>query len=135
MKATIKTKTSTPADADVRTDLSEEALKRAFGDNLFYVYAKFTALATKQDDYLALAYTVRNHLLHRWLSTAEAYIRQKARTVTYFSAEFLLEPHLGDNFLNLRITDLIRKAVSDLGLIYEALPGQDEVLTHPRKTL
>ncbi len=72
-----------------RTGLNRDALRRAFLDNLFCVQGKFPALATKHDYYMALAYTVRDRLLQRWISTAAAYTRQGSRTVAYLSAEFL----------------------------------------------
>ena len=58
---------------DDRVALSKEAFKHAFLDNLFYVQGKIPALATKRDYYMALAYTVRDRMLHRWISTAETY--------------------------------------------------------------
>ena len=109
-----------------RTDSSKEALKRSFLDNLFYVQGKFTALATKQDYYLALAYTVRDRMLQRWVNTAETYTQEGSRTVAYLSAEFLLGPHLGNNLLNLGIDREVRQAIRELGLSYEELLGQEE---------
>ncbi|MDR3395346.1 MAG: glycogen/starch/alpha-glucan phosphorylase [Parasulfuritortus sp.] len=114
------------SNEDDRTGLSKEALKRAFLDNLFYYQGKFPALATKNDYYMALAYTVRDRLLHRWISTAETYTTTQARTVAYFSAEFLLGPHLGNNLLNLGIYDEARLAMRELGLNFEEILGQEE---------
>ena len=125
MKANVNTKKIKTIDEDVHIGLSKEALKSDFLDNLFYAQGKFPALATKHDYYLALAYTVRDRLLHRWISTAETYTRQQDRTVAYFSAEFLLGPHLGNNLLNLGISDQVRQAISELGLIYEEVLGQE----------
>jgi starch phosphorylase len=125
MKANVNSKKIYSIDDDGHTGLSKEALKSAFLDNLFYVQGKFPALATKHDYSLALAYTVRDRLLQRWISTAETYTREKSRTVAYFSAEFLLGPHLGNNLLNLGIADQVRQAISELGLIYEELLGQE----------
>lgn len=117
----------TPHDLDdQRTGLSKTALKRAFLDNLFYVQGKFPALATKQDYYLALAYTVRDRMLQRWINTAETYTQAGSRTVAYLSAEFLLGPHLGNNLLNLGIDGQVREAMRELGLSYEELLGQEE---------
>ena len=62
---------------DERTSLSKEAFKHAFLDNLFYMQGKFPALATKRDYYMALAYTVRDRMLQRWISTAAAYTQQR----------------------------------------------------------
>ncbi len=110
---------------DNRTGLNKDALKRAFLENLYYVQGKFPELATKHDYYMALAYTVRDRLLHRWISTAEDYTRHGSRTVTYFSAEFLLGPHLGNNLINLGIEDTARQAIRELGLSFEELLGQE----------
>ena len=110
---------------DNRTGLNKGALRRAFLDNLYYVQGKFPALATKHDYYMALAYTVRDRLLQRWISTAEEYTRQGSRTVTYFSAEFLLGPHLGNNLINLGIQEEARQAIRELGLSFEELLGQE----------
>jgi starch phosphorylase len=110
---------------DDRTGLGKEALKRAFLDNLFYIQGKFPALATMKDYYMALAYTVRDRLLQRWISTAATYTRQGSRTVAYLSAEFLLGPHLGDNLINLGIYEQVRQAIRELGLSFEELLGQE----------
>ena len=109
-----------------RTGLSKDAFKRAFLDNLFYVQGKFPALATRNDYYMALAYTVRDRLLQRWVSTAAAYTSQGSRTVAYFSAEFLLGPHLGNNLINLGIYDPVRQAIRELGLNFEELLATEE---------
>jgi len=66
---------SSPLD-DVRTGLSLPAISRAFAENLFYVQGKFPAIATKNDLYMALAYTVRDRLLHRWINTIETYLQK-----------------------------------------------------------
>jgi starch phosphorylase len=97
---------------DERTSFSKEALKSAFLDNLFYVQGKFPALATQTDYYMALAYTVRDRMLQRWISTAAAYTRQGSRTVCYLSAEFLMGPHLGNNLINLGIYDQVKQAIT-----------------------
>src|SRR6202035_5465703 len=111
---------------DDRIALSKEGFKHAFLDNLFYVQGKIPALATKRDYYMALAFTVRDRMLHRWISTAETYTTHGSRTVAYLSAEFLMGPHLGNNLLNLGITEEVRQEVRELGLdIDEVLACED----------
>jgi glycogen phosphorylase len=111
---------------DDRTGLSIETLKRAFLDNLFYIQGKFPEIATSHDHYMALAYTVRDRLLQRWISTNETYAKTEVRTVAYLSAEFLTGPHLGNNLLNLGIYDQLQQAVSELGLDLETLLEEEE---------
>ena len=111
---------------DIRTGASVEALKQAICDNLFYVLAKFPAVATRNDQYLAVAYTVRDRLLERWISTARNYLAQKSRTVCYLSAEYLLGPQLGNNLINLGLFEQMRQAVRELGLDLSQLLDQEE---------
>ena len=86
---------------------------------------KFPALATRSDYYMALAYTVRDLIMQRWISTAATYTQHGSRTVSYLSAEFLMGPHLGNNLLNLGIYDQVEDAIAELGLNLEDLLGQE----------
>ncbi|MGE0383288.1 MAG: glycogen/starch/alpha-glucan phosphorylase [Gammaproteobacteria bacterium] len=103
-----------------------EEIKRDFLEKLLFMQGKFPALATRRDYYLALAHLVRDRLLHRWISTAAEYTRCGSRTVAYLSAEFLMGPHLGNNLVNLGILDDVARAVSDLGLDFDALLQSEE---------
>ncbi|MBV9492340.1 MAG: glycogen/starch/alpha-glucan phosphorylase [Verrucomicrobia bacterium] len=115
-----------PAIEDDRTGVSVETLKRALADNLFYVQGKFRAIATKNDLYMALAYTVRDRQLHRWISTVENYLKQKEpKVVCYLSAEFLLGPRLGNTLINLGIYDQVRQAAEECGVDLEELLEQE----------
>jgi len=127
----VSTALPLPASSSVRPDrdrvsLGKESLKRAFLDNLYYIQGKFPALATRKDYYLALAYTVRDRMMQRWISTAACYTAGGSRTVAYLSAEFLMGPHLANNLLNLGIHDVVRQAVSELGLNLEELLRQED---------
>lgn len=110
---------------DDRTGTSVETLKRAFADNLFYVQGKLEALATKDDFYMALAYTLRDRILKRWLKTLETYyIYGNDKVVYYLSAEFLMGRHLGNSLINLHLHEKVRQAVEESGL------DLDEILEH-----
>jgi starch phosphorylase len=115
---------SAPSD-DVRTGLSVEALKRAIHDNLLYLQGKFPQVATRNDYYMAVAYSVRDRLLNRWINTARTYFEERSRTVCYFSAEFLLGPQLENNLLNLGIESQVRQAAEELGFDWQALVQQE----------
>ena len=111
---------------DDRTGTSHETLRRALLDNLFYVQGKFPEIATNNDYYMALAYTVRDRLLHRWVKTVETWLHNKVKVVCYLSAEFLMGPHLGNNLLNLDLEDPVRQAVETAGLDFDKLLKQEE---------
>lgn len=101
---------------DTRTAMSRATIRRAFLDHLFYTKGKLLPTASGNDLYQALAYTVRDRLVQRWISTAEAWLGKPTRTVAYLSAEFLLGPHLANNLVNLGIFDEVREALQELGL-------------------
>jgi starch phosphorylase len=119
-------KRNIPASESARTGLGIEAIKRGFTENLFCIQARFPAVATRNDYYQALAYTVRDRLLARWIKTSETYKIHASRTVCYLSAEFLLGPHLGANLLNLGISDTVWEAMGELGLDLDELLEQEE---------
>ena len=103
----------------IRTGLSVDSLKRAFADNLFYVQGRSGLIATPNDLYMSLAYTVRDRMLNRYVQTIHQYIRNVTankglKSVAYLSAEFLLGPHLGNNLVNLGIVDEVRSALTEL---------------------
>jgi len=100
---------------DDRTGLDVETLRRAIQDNLFYRCGNVPRVATRSDYYLAVAYTVRDRLMQRWLSTARALLDQPTRVVCYLSAEYLLGPSLGNALLNLGIREQVAQAVASLG--------------------
>jgi starch phosphorylase len=126
MNPIINTPSDSPGVEDDRTGLSVETLRRALAENLFYVQGKFRAIATKNDLYMALAYTVRDRLLQRWINTLETYIKQKqSKVVCYLSAEFLLGPRLGNSLINLGINDRVRQAVEESGLDLNELLEQE----------
>jgi len=124
--------TPSPVDVAVSTALAKdrnandiESLKRAFLNNLFYVQGKPVSLATQHDYYMALAYLVRDRMLHRWNGTVESYTQHRARTVCYLSAEFLMGPHLGNNLINMGLYDQVKQAMAELGLNFDDLIAQE----------
>ena len=115
-----------PIVEDDRTGLNVETLKRALADNLFYLQGKFPGIASKHDYYMALAYTVRDRMLQRWLATVQTCFKKDVRVVSYLSAEFLVGPHLGNNLINLGIYDQVSQAVAESGLDLQGLIEQEE---------
>ena len=111
---------------DIRTGLKVETLQRAIVDNLFYTQGRLPEFATSHHWYMALALTVRDRMLDRWVRTARRMVRQRAKMVSYLSAEFLMGPQLGNNLINLGIYDEARKAVENLGLSLDKLEDQEE---------
>jgi len=110
----------------IRTGSSAESIRLAFLDNLFYVQGRFLEVASIDDQYQALAFTIRDRLLHRWVSTVQTYQRINPRTVCYLSAEYLPGPYLGSNLLSLGLVENTRAALAGLGLNLDALIAHED---------
>src|SRR4051794_2306840 len=93
-------------------------------EKLYVELAKFPGVATKNDNYLALSYVVRDRLLHRWVDSARAVLVSKQRTVVYLSAEYLIGPQLGSNLQALGLEGTARKALEGTSF------SLDELLEH-----
>ena len=96
----------------IRTGLGTDAIAEALIDNLHSLQAKLPQHATRNDWYMALAYTVRDRMLDRYIQTIEAITRADAsvKAVAYLSAEFLTGPHLGNSLINLGIWQAAQQA-------------------------
>lgn len=104
------------ARVPTRTGMTVDAFRRAFKDNLYYLQGKDERLATQHDNYMALAYTVRDRLVHRWIKSMQTHMHRDTRTVSYFSAEFLMGKQLGKNLINSDCWEATQVAMEQSGL-------------------
>jgi starch phosphorylase len=123
--------TSQPIDVrvhveDDRTGVTVSTLKRALADNLYYIQGKDENFATLYDYYMALAYTVRDRLVHRRIKTAQTYFEKDVKTVYYLSAEFLIGRLLLNHLINLGLYDQINQALKESGLSLDDLIEREE---------
>jgi starch phosphorylase len=111
---------------NVRTGTAPEAIAEALIDNLRYVQAKRPEHATRNDWYMALAYTVRDRMLERYSATVDRIAKSTAKVVAYLSAEFLTGPHLGNSLINLGLRDAAEAALAKAGIDLATLLEQEE---------
>ena len=104
-----------------RTGMTVETFKKAFLDNLYYIQGRNRAFATPYDNYAALAYTVRDRLVHRWLRTEEAQIKANAKMVYYLSAEYLMGRQLAKNLMHIELSEIAAQALDELGIDIEEI--------------
>jgi len=109
----------------VRTATDMDALRRAFADHLQFTQGKDEHSATMHDRYTAVANSVRDRLMRRWILTQQAYYRSDAKRVYYLSLEFLMGKALENNLTNLGLLDNMKAALGGLGLELSDLLGQE----------
>jgi glycogen phosphorylase len=97
------------------------SLKESIIKHLHYTLAKDKYTATKRDLYLAIAYTVRDQMVGRWIKTQQQYYDADSKRVYYLSMEFLIGRTLENSLVNLGLLENCRKAVHDLGFNLDLL--------------
>lgn len=110
---------------DDRTGTDVTTLKQAILDNLYYIVAKTPEIATELDYFTAVAYTVRDRMLAKWITTLESYSRKDLRVVCYLSAEFLMGPYLANNILNLGLSNSFQAGTKALGVDLDEVEEQE----------
>jgi len=83
------------------------------------------ARSTVNDQYLALARTVRHYLMARWLETVRKNRENKAKFVGYLSAEYLLGRQLDNALLATDLHDIAEQALASCGLDLDTLRAQE----------
>ena len=72
--------------------------------------------ATPQELYQAVSFAVRDIITENWIATHDAYDRQDPKIVYYLSMEFLTGRALGNNILNLTLTEQVKEALNELDI-------------------
>ncbi|VDI11092.1 glycogen phosphorylase, muscle form-like isoform X1 [Mytilus galloprovincialis] len=101
-------------------------LKKAFNRHLHYTIVKDRNVATPRDYYLALAHTIRDHLVGRWIRTQQHYYEKDPKRVYYLSLEFYMGRTLANTMVNLGIQSSCDEALYQLGLDIEELEEIEE---------
>ncbi len=90
-------------------------IHQALQNHLIFSSFKTSEVATPRDWYHTASYTVRDHVVERWVKTAESYFRDDPKRVYYLSLEFLIGRMLTNAALNLGIKDELKEGMATLG--------------------
>ncbi|XP_059675256.1 glycogen phosphorylase, liver form isoform X1 [Gavia stellata] len=101
-------------------------LKRGFNRHLHFTLVKDRNVATPRDYYFALAHTVRDHLVGRWIRTQQYYYEKDPKRIYYLSLEFYMGRTLQNTMINLGLQNACDEAVYQLGLDMEELEEIEE---------
>jgi starch phosphorylase len=82
-------------------------------DHLRFTTVKDPREASPRDLYRAMAHSVRDRLVHRWLSTQRTYTERDVKRVYYLSSEFLTGRSLGLCLVNLDLYDAAERLAAE----------------------
>lgn len=95
---------------------NKEDFKQEIVDHVRNFFRKDLKDATPQELYQAVSFAVRDIITQNWIATHSTYDKKDPKTVYYLSMEFLTGRALGNNILNLTLTDKIKEALNELDL-------------------
>ncbi|XP_031428459.1 glycogen phosphorylase, muscle form [Clupea harengus] len=101
-------------------------LKTNFNRHLHFTLVKDRNVSTKRDYYFALAHTVRDHLVGRWIRTQQHYYEKDPKRVYYISLEFYMGRTLQNTMVNLALENACDEAMYQMGLEMEELQEMEE---------
>lgn len=101
-------------------------IKKSFNRHLHYTLVKDRNVATQRDYYIALAHTVRDHLVSRWIRTQQYYYDNDPKRVYYLSLEYYIGRTLSNTMVNLGIQSQCDEALYQLGLNIEELEEMED---------
>ncbi|XP_076355276.1 glycogen phosphorylase-like isoform X1 [Tachypleus tridentatus] len=101
-------------------------VKKTFNRHLHYTLVKDRNVATPRDYFFALAHTVRDHLVSRWIRTQQYYYEKDPKRVYYLSLEYYMGRTLSNTMLNIGIQGACDEAMYQLGLDIEDLEDIEE---------
>lgn len=81
--------------------------------------------ATETDTYMALAATVRDYLVARWLEDQRRQREDQRKAVCYLSAEYLLGRQLDNNLLASGLTEIATEALAACGIDIDTMRAHE----------
>ncbi|WP_413788769.1 glycogen/starch/alpha-glucan phosphorylase [Acidisoma sp.] len=115
---------SDESPAEVRhREISE--MRDAIEQKLYYQVGKNRIAANNRDWYVATALAVRDRVVDGWHRSTDTTYASGAKRVYYMSLEFLIGRLLRDNLGNLGLSDVVRGALDELGVDFDAIRAME----------
>lgn len=117
-----RAKMTPPTDGSITV----ESIKNSIIHHLMSFQGRDPERSGAQDVYRALAYTMRDLMVEKWISTQKTFYAKEKKRVYYLSLEFLIGRSLGNSVTNLGLMETVAQAVEELGFDMEEIRDQEE---------
>ncbi|RJQ75529.1 MAG: glycogen/starch/alpha-glucan phosphorylase [Desulfobacteraceae bacterium] len=101
------------------------SLKDSILHHICYTLGNDPFKPSKYSAFMGLAYSVRDHLIARWIKTQRALYDTLAKRVYFLSLEFLPGRFLKNNLISLQMEDEARRTMADLGFDLDELEEEE----------
>ena len=108
-----------------RQEFDIDSLTLGFAEHLRMTLGDDQHSATMHDKYMALAYTIRDKIINQWIETQQTHYEKDSKRVYYLSLEFLMGRAMGNNIMNMKMEENIKKMLESLGYSLEDLREEE----------
>ena len=98
-------------------------VRKSFNRHLHFTLVKDRNVATPRDYFFALAHTVRDHLVGRWIRTQQHYYERDPKRIYYLSLEFYMGRTLQNTMVNLGLQNACDEAIYQVQSLMAGLLG------------
>lgn len=102
-------------------DPESYSLRNQIAEHLEFRMVKDKNTATQEDTYRAVALSIRDRLIRKWLRTQNHYYKNDVKRVYYLSMEFLMGRLLGNTLINMGFYDEAESILKEMGYDLEEL--------------
>jgi starch phosphorylase len=103
-----------------------EGIKKNIFHHVMSFQGRDPQRADESDIYKAVAYTLRDIMVEKWIKTQKASYAKGKKRVYYLSLEFLIGRSLTNSLINTGLYDEVRKAIEELGFDMNMLREEEE---------
>lgn len=105
---------------------SAEAIKANIIHHLLSFQGRDPERSGATDIYKALAYTIRDIMVEKWIATQKTFYAKSKKRVYYLSLEFLIGRSLVSSLINLGLMDAAKDAIAGLGYDISQISDEEE---------
>ena len=99
----------------------KDFIKNEISGKIRRYFGKTVEKATKREIYTAVAFTIRDEIMEKWVNYRQKADSKPQKELYYLSFEFLMGRAMGNNLMNITETDLYRDALAEMNISLEDL--------------
>ena len=105
---------------------NREAIQQIILDHILSSQGRDPEMAGDKALYLALAHTMRDVLVKKWIATQKSYYAKQQKRVYYLSLEFLIGRSLGNSLINMEFLQPVTRVLEQMGYDLEKIREKEE---------
>jgi len=101
-------------------------IKKTILNHLLIFQGRDPERAGRFDIYKAMAYTIRDFMVEKWINTQKGYYAKNQKRVYYLSLEFLIGRSLGNSLINMGFAEKVEEVFAEMGYDLAEIREEEE---------